>query len=228
MATAPLKYNSSPKVIQAAIQTAIEAELALPFDRMLDAAPKVLVTGNGTKSFPWRIEFKNTGKTALSISQPAIGGLSGIGSKPGFANPNSISANWATGIPSGKTMKGVTHVIGSSKDDVIFGASRHAKLISKFSLSNGAANILDGKIRLPGDVKITTGQAVLYKSADAASAIKGLRHEQVYFVKVDKELVNGQVSETRLTFYEQLDGVGLNTKNRLRRPVQLASPGGGG
>ncbi|MDA7916497.1 hypothetical protein N9B94_04610, partial [Verrucomicrobia bacterium] len=210
--TADILYNASAHDIQVALQTAIDAQVK-PQDPVLsliklgrlDVAPTVLVVGGmGTEAFPWRITFANMGEITMA-------NLTAVRSTaPIWVQAADIAAFAA---PGAKGMSGFTHVIGSKKDDRIYGATKDARTIKQF---NGTGYTLSDKKFLTitdaaGVENLSRGQAVLYTTTGGAGVpIKGLESGRVYFINVT---VSG--TTRKISFYSD---PGLKTNVKLSLP----------
>ena len=173
-----ISWKAAPTEIQKQIQDAVNATRA---NALLDVPPKVFVSGMGTPAFPWRITFGNMGAVTVTTD----------------GNPLKIELpSGQTGIPANKVpgvagglaaTNGISNVIGSGKDDWIYGVKKAS--VELVSVGESEFTILTDKqtLKVQGDIDLVDGQAVLYQQTlDTADTINGLVDNAIYFVRVEK------------------------------------------
>ena len=193
-------------------------------DKVLHALPRVLASGMGTMDFPWKLTFNNVGNVALSYESATLqlGYFNAVLARPlevsNLLQQSKIPQNWATGFtipPDGQTrhIQGITHIVGSGHDDLIFGRSANtAPVITTFTFDapNASTPPQAGKAQvdtqniqkmiLGGEASLTTGQAVLYQSINP---VQELVSGRIYFVEAKHVAGN-----TEVRFFENTDEVG--------------------
>ena len=207
VATGDIDYNAAPDQIQGKLQEAISGATE---GEALDVAAKVLVSGMGTKTFPWRITFANMGNVTLAAMENQLE----------IPDPSVIPTHTASGVFGGD-VTGITHVVGSRKDDRIYGTKKASGVIVEFSpIPNSVPD--KHTLVLDGDQKLKTGQAVLYSVLPGGKSIKGLVSGTVYYVAVEKVAGN-----TNITFYPNLEEVAKLSKWYSKaNPIELSKPEG--
>ena len=133
--------------------------------------PKVLVSGMGTQTFPWRITFANMGQVTVAESGRQLSAVATIPENSGSA----ISGGKADAV------RGITHVVGSRQDDRIYGTAKASQTIMTFA--HGDASLPDQHTLVLDHTDLRSDQAVLY-SVEQGTAINGLRSGTVYYVEV--------------------------------------------
>ena len=198
-----IPYNVAPDEIQEALQTAIEQKCRDSTGKLksgLDVAPQVLVSGMGTETFPWRITFANMGTVTVETETVLF---------PSAAS--TLPAHSASGISAGNAngVTGITHVVGSSHSDRLYGTQKPSGVIVSFFLEDVALQDRNTLV-LPGEWNLQTGQAVLYEALAGTASIKGLASGTVYHVMVSK----GD-DGTKVTFYPTAES---------KNPIELGMP----
>ena len=120
------------------------------------------------------------------------------------------------------TVSGITHVIGSGTDDRIYVPANHnpVSLIGNptFDTNNSFPDTHTLRIG-DGNVKLRTGQAVLYEAT--GEPINGLVSGTIYYVEV-----NQTANQTDITFYhtpQEINKIG-NTNFNLPDRVEIGKP----
>ncbi|MCA9138139.1 MAG: hypothetical protein KDB00_15315, partial [Planctomycetales bacterium] len=175
-----------------------------------DVKPRALVSGMGTKDFPWRITFANMGRVSIQPSQEVPTIL--------------VPAMSATGIGNGATGKidKIHAVKGTGEDlDLIYGPSADQHVIVD-DLGGSIPGVIDAPNatleftlqKKAGQVTLRTGQPVRYLAT--GESIRGLDSNTVYYISVNLgDGGNSNETEVSVQFFQRIEDV-VNAEKAIK------------
>ncbi|MCP3980036.1 MAG: DUF4347 domain-containing protein [bacterium] len=222
-----IEYDASPDEIRKQIADEIDALIGA-HDVALDVPPVILVSGAGTRAFPWRITFANLGDVgvgeAFNVAKLKLHGLpaadgGGVSTLPAHTVFR-VDGNAVVGDPI--EVRGITKIVGSGRADRIYSANEVSELFT-FNMSQNpdTGHRFEGNdtlLLLTDAIDLRTGQAVEYSQTGPGSSIKGLTSGSIYFVSV----VERSATETKIRFHATAEEVGKNAV-KIARPQRWAA-----